>query len=415
MRQGLNLIIKFVFLASLFLIFYSYAMFQGAFVSWFLFYSALPILIYELAFILYPINDWKVKRLSIHKPFKAGETAQIEIEFERKLPFPIPYLFVEETLPHSLDAHFNPSDWSGLLAGKKIPKRERIVKSVFYPLFKRYMTGEYVLKNLPRGVHNSGEIKLTMTDLFGFVKKTVTLPAEASIRVVPADINIQFKFDDHKSEVGEDISSTIPVDRSSHISGARQYVPGDRFSQIHWKQTARQDALMTKEFDLEHSLDGMIVLLGINSGIAYEWNLAVSQAILKTFQQKRQRVDFFHIGTEHFSYSSERSIVNLIDAFTTFEAGAKDKMISANFERNLRKIDKGGFLFIFTDQITESVSQEILKARSLNYQITVYLTKASSNIKEDEQTLINRLKSGQVYVRLITEEELRKMQGVVEI
>src|SRR5699024_3733360 len=138
--------------------------------------------------------------------------------------------------------------------------------------------------------------------------------------------------DNSVREMGEEVASTIPTDRSSYISGVRQYVPGDRLSSIHWKQSAKQDALMTKEFDQEYSRDGGLILLGIESGIAYEWNLAVCQAILKVFKQQNHRINFSYIGREFFSYSIDQPRTIPAAIFTDVKAGADEKMISTGFD-----------------------------------------------------------------------------------
>src|SRR5699024_9524036 len=171
MRQFIYLSIKLVLLASLFLIFYSYAMFQGGFVSWFLFYCSLPFLLYELLFILYPIRDWTVKRAVQTRSIKAGQAARLQIECKRRFVVPIPFLIIEDVLPVSLHSCFDPKRWASLLTARQSPQRDKTVKKMFYPLFKRKIVCEYELTDLPRGVHSFQQVTLTMTDLFGFVTK----------------------------------------------------------------------------------------------------------------------------------------------------------------------------------------------------------------------------------------------------
>lgn len=52
---------------------FSYAMFQGGFVSWFLFYSFLPFGLYGVAVLLYPLKKWNVTRDMKLQPRFAGE------------------------------------------------------------------------------------------------------------------------------------------------------------------------------------------------------------------------------------------------------------------------------------------------------------------------------------------------------
>src|SRR5699024_7686731 len=62
MRPSFRLAGSLFFIVMLLGILFSYAMFQGGFTSWFLFYSFLPILLYPLGLAVYPIRKWDVTR-----------------------------------------------------------------------------------------------------------------------------------------------------------------------------------------------------------------------------------------------------------------------------------------------------------------------------------------------------------------
>src|SRR5690625_5253726 len=79
-----------------------YAMLRGSFISWFLFYSFLPILIYQLSFILYPIHRWHVVRTLSQSSVEAGGSTMVTLTIKRKFPFPIFYSVFEEQLPSTL-------------------------------------------------------------------------------------------------------------------------------------------------------------------------------------------------------------------------------------------------------------------------------------------------------------------------
>lgn len=81
---------------------YAYAMFQGGFVSWFLFYSFLPISIYSLLIAIYPIRTFQVTRSINQEQFSVGEQLVGTITIKRNVPFPLFYLIVEDILPEKL-------------------------------------------------------------------------------------------------------------------------------------------------------------------------------------------------------------------------------------------------------------------------------------------------------------------------
>ena len=86
MREKLanNRVLKFIFLALLFLITFSYAMFQGGFVSWFLFYSFLPFAIYSLLLLFYPLTGMKMTRSISHTELTDGQELTVTIHVERE-------------------------------------------------------------------------------------------------------------------------------------------------------------------------------------------------------------------------------------------------------------------------------------------------------------------------------------------
>src|SRR5690625_5828673 len=80
-----------IFVIVIYAVLYGYAMFQGSFMSWFLFFSFLPILLYLLLFIFYPMKKWDVSRNISHQVVYSGSKTKVKIMIRRKLPFPIFY------------------------------------------------------------------------------------------------------------------------------------------------------------------------------------------------------------------------------------------------------------------------------------------------------------------------------------
>src|SRR5699024_12838589 len=53
---------------------------------------------------------------------------------------------------------------------------------------------------------------------------------------------------------------SLNISNTNVASGIRDYLPGDRFSWIDWKQTARNNTMVTKEFEQEKRADTLVVL-----------------------------------------------------------------------------------------------------------------------------------------------------------
>ncbi|GAA4079757.1 DUF58 domain-containing protein [Amphibacillus indicireducens] len=415
MRQIIYLLMKTVVLFSLFLIFFSYAMFQGGFVSWFLFYLTLPILFYYLVFIFYPIKDWKVERVLEKNQLEAGQDIQIELNLNRHLPFPLSYLIIEDTLPRSMGGIFTRNGWPKLLAKRKLSQRNLTERAIFYPNFRRQLTYQYQLTELPRGFHSIESIRLTISDLFGFITKTIELPVQSTFSVLPASLELRLNLLNKSKLLGDQVSSTMHADRSSNMTGARQYTPGDRLSAIHWKATAKTDTLMTKEFDQEYNRDGAVILFGINNTIAYEWNVAMCYALLPRLKADNLQVEFNYIGADQMADSTKNSWANLADSFTALKPGATEMMVEASFDHYQQSFDRGNFLLIVTDQLTEKMVARLISLSVKHQRITVYVTQAKSDQTIGTRALEVELEQNRITVVTIDEDKTKQPRWVVTI
>lgn len=63
---------------------FSFAMFQGGFVSWFIFYTFLPFAVYSTILLFYPINNIIVERKVSKRECRAGDSVEIALTVTRK-------------------------------------------------------------------------------------------------------------------------------------------------------------------------------------------------------------------------------------------------------------------------------------------------------------------------------------------
>src|SRR5699024_6309570 len=103
MKRWLRFSSKLLFILILFGLLFSYAMFQGGFVSWFLFFGFLSIFLYHLGLLFYPISKWKVKRTLSRHITRSGEGITVTITIKRLIPYPLFYGVIDELYPASLN------------------------------------------------------------------------------------------------------------------------------------------------------------------------------------------------------------------------------------------------------------------------------------------------------------------------
>src|SRR5690606_24486323 len=84
---------------------------------------------------------------------------------------------------------------------------------------------------------------------------------------------------------------------TSLVAGVRQYQPGDRFSWIDWKATARTNQMMAKEFEIRQTHD-LIIVLDQSHSEHFEEAVKFSASLTKAILQYGGQVGFFSAGKE---------------------------------------------------------------------------------------------------------------------
>lgn len=255
-----------------------FAMFQGGFVSWFIFYSFLPFAIYSSILFCYPIREFSVERILNKGELRTGDHVQVEISISRKTSFPLFFLLVEEKLPVKLER--------GMPGMKKI---------MVFPWFKRNFTLSYSLVNLPRGEHSFQGIRLKTGDFLGLFDKEAVFEVPGRLLVYPAYSELSYRQLDNLFDQGHAGTANRLQRENSIVSGVRDYQAGDQFSWINWKATARKNGIMTKEFEEMKSHDIFLIL---DESPAEEFEVMVTYAasFVHSISKKGIQMGFYRTG-----------------------------------------------------------------------------------------------------------------------
>ena len=122
--------------------------------------------------------------------------------------------------------------------------------------------GEWPLKTLclQRGKYSLGPLAIVSSDPLGLFQKTRWFGEAQPFTVYPSIVKLP-NFAVPSSDLPGDATSrqhTQTVTPSA--GGIRDYMPGDSYSRVHWRTTARMGRLMVKEFEQEESAKVWIVL-----------------------------------------------------------------------------------------------------------------------------------------------------------
>ncbi|GGE35801.1 hypothetical protein GCM10011391_13220 [Pullulanibacillus camelliae] len=231
----------------LFLIAFSYAMFQGGFVSWFVFYSFLPILVYTLFVVFYPLRDLQMTRSLNKEELFANEVLEVSIRIKRRLPIPLFYIVVEDQQPtNSLKRQ---ASW-----------RHGQTKKLFALGFRLNATLTYSIEAMPRGYYHFDTISVRTGDIFGFIQKEKAFAVSSEVIVYPQKLPLRSWKPLNLSYGGQHRSRKSFERDLTSISSIRDYTPGDRLSWLDWKATARANRLVTKEFELPLNNDVVMAI-----------------------------------------------------------------------------------------------------------------------------------------------------------
>ncbi|HUS84435.1 MAG TPA: DUF58 domain-containing protein [Anaerolineales bacterium] len=119
--------------------------------------------------------------------------------------------------------------------------------------FGRGQTRRWMTRTLctRRGRYRLGPMTLRSSDPFGIFPRTHEIPTAHHVVVLPMIVPLEgFPIPSGRLPGGEALRRrTHQI--TPNASGVRDYAPGDSFSRIHWRSTARLRKLIVKEFELD--------------------------------------------------------------------------------------------------------------------------------------------------------------------
>jgi uncharacterized protein (DUF58 family) len=378
MKKQIRFVRQVVMIICLFGVLFSYAMFQGGFVSWFLFYSFLPFGLYSLAVVFYPLRAMRVERTLNQPQYHVGDTVVATIQIRTPFFFPIMYILLEDEWPQSLQQGY----------------RSQSAKTIVSPLWQRTFSYTYTLRDLPRGEHVFSTIRLKMIDFFGFVSKEATFSVEDTILVYPRYIEMSYRKMGQRFDQGV-AASAIQLHRDTTMAvGVREYAQGDRFSWIHWKASARKNELMTKDFEERQSED-MIVFLDRTPTPLFEDMVTFTASFIRAAIKKGVQTGFVSIGGDRVIFPARNGEEHLQRLFYHLAKVTCDS--NEPFARIIHKeIMQWPLAFSFcyvTSHLNKETASVVGDLATRNRHGVVFLIKKQENhVSKEEREMIEQIR-----------------------
>ncbi|WP_339183466.1 DUF58 domain-containing protein [Oceanobacillus sp. FSL W7-1293] len=412
MKENLRIILRSFGVLALIVILFCYAMFQGGFVSWFLFYGYLPIGIYQLLFATYPLRTWQIYREIENPVCQAGDEIIVKVHLKRKLPFPLLYCTFEEKFPQSLmkedtkKAKYLSSQASGQMTVSR-----RLIRMLF-PLFRRNFTFSYSIQSLPRGEHVLDKVTIQTGDIFGFIKKSRDFQVENTFAVYPYEHELRLVSDMASYEQGGVLSNQLQHMNTTVASGAREYAPGDRFAWIDWKQTARKQTMMTKEFDREKSMDILLVhdnfMNGKKNQLIYEASIEMSLSFIEKIAKKDYQTSFLSIGERPhvFELGQSEHQMERMKYYLLTARQEQQGSFSIRFREEMAHFHQADLIFLIVTSIDSQFVQAVQEARQRMKYLSIIYIHPEKTLSEEEKHVLEPLRFSGIAVQELSPEQM---------
>jgi len=417
MKERMRFIGNFVFILFLFLLLYSFAMFQGGFVSWFLFFSFLPIFIYHIGFLLYPLKKWQITRSVSRHINRAGDNVTIHVQIKRKIPFPLYYCVFEEVLPDSLKKIDSRKDKYNFMDDPDKLFVNRQIKKIIFPSVRRELKLSYTLEQMPRGEHQLQEIRVRTGDVFGFVRKECVFEVSDRLIAYPNERPVRLLEQPANFEQGSTASYMLNLKNTNVATGIREYMPGDKFSWIDWKQTAKKNTVMTKEFEQEKSTDIVLILDGCAyegmNHLAFEAAVEMTVSFMDEIRKQSSQAGLVTIGEKavHFPLGESPGQVNMVKQHLTHIQPAGTQPFSVKLKEEMMKLGTGNILVIFTNNLDGDLRDTVRKMKQRSKRITIIFIQSAKNLQK-----INHEKSrGFDGIKIVTMSESELLMNPIEV
>lgn len=362
---------KLIVLIFLVILTFSYAMFQGGFVSWFLFYSFMPFALYGLGLSIFGLGKITVKRTLAKQELNPSEKLLVKVQLLRSSSFPLFYMIIEDQIS---DEFGNPLNIGS-------------AKIFITPYFRRKIEFEYRVEGLPRGVHHFKTIHIKTGDPVGLLEKQIYLPtSQEKVIVYPRYEELVYRPINNSFDQGTQATSDKTQRDASIPVGIREYQSGDRFSWINWKATAKRNVFMTKEFEQYRSRE-ILIIMDCAPDRSFEEIVSFTASIIRAILKKGVQVGLLTSSENRAFVPIRGGEVHQKQLFYQLAKVADNSPVRLEEVLDGESVltsQNASFLLV-TSQLSKSLVEKASYIRSKKGSITIFLIKSEQDSVSKEE------------------------------
>lgn len=317
---------------------FGFAMFQGGFVSWFIFFTVIPFFLYSLALGLVPLHFDAIERIVTPSYIQRGDHATVTVRFRNRSWFPIIFVIAQEAhIPETFyrSMHVAPS-------------------KLFLVGWRRHFEWTYEVRNTMRGEHTLPSLQFTVADFFGWIERTFEVEGATHFVVYPKATEMKNTSLHLQYEQGATATKFSMMKDTTMATGVREYRPGDRFSWIHWKSFAKNGDLRTKEFEDRQS-QKLYVLLDRAKQPLFEGAVDLTASIVTSLIKSSAELSFITGDNKQGSFAHLRT-AQQADKVLHYLAGVEERPTYDVLTLLRQEVQiQGGVLLLVTSNVREEL------------------------------------------------------------
>jgi len=290
------------------------------------------------------------------------------------------------------------------------------VNAGFSPKGRERLTLRFPLVATQRGAHAIGPLRLRASDWLGFLSAERTVPVAIPVVSYPAPLATRDRHLASLRPLAETAVRRGLLPDPLGCRGVREHQAGDPRKEIHWKASARLQALQTKLYEPATSLDA-IFLVNVASYEQY-WiqadpeavELVVSAAadLVRHAAAEGRQVGLVTNGIDNLTHERPRSALargprsftrslEILARLGPYAVGAPETV----FLRERGRLPWGATLVIVTPRVGAGLANAAIALRRAHHRVLVV------SVTSPGETLAAHLHARGVRIDLIAEEERR--------
>lgn len=372
----------------LFLFSLVFTMFQGSFVSWYIFYTILPFGLYSIVLLFMPLSTIKVERSIQSAKIRKGGKLVVTLKLIRPSSFPMLYLVIKDvTQSAQLNRHATTH-----------------MKTIKLVGFQKSIEWTYEIDQMPRGEHCFEGVEIAVYDFLGWATKSIFVPLKKTIMVYPNITEMIYMPIETRYDQGAASSPFAIVQDTTMATGVRDYQSGDRVSWIHWKSFAHTQTLRTKDFEDKQSQD-LFIVLDRKTSDKFEEQIELTASVLQAVVRHQASAAFLSLGATRSYFPTIQSEEQL--QRTMFHLAKVEDDLERPLDKILPRdpaISNATSVLCITGELTMEMIEAIPRAAKNLMKCTIFVViKKGEKVSKQQGSLHQRARARGMQVTVLSQ------------